>query len=484
MTRFLPRSLLGQVMLALAVALLVAQGISTALLYRAAEQRREAALMHAAAFQLATGAQRARGDETPAMHRMEGMHSTAPRYARRFTALRLPRAIRYTESDRSPALPGEGHEAKREAALSELLQMHGIVAEEVAVVVRPFDRDPVVVQALDRNPRLRRRLAGLSDRLPERLVVAGIRQQGQTTWQVARLPLPRRDRSVLPTLVFQTAILFAVLVGLLYFVLRRITRPLAVLAERTHRFAGSGTAEAPLAATGPEDVRRLIGAHNAMQARIASMLDEKDVMLGAIGHDLKTPLAALRVRIESVDDPVQRTKMAATIEEIARTLDEILELARIGRSQTLPERTDIAALAASVVEEFEDMGEAVRLAESGRVVAPAHLTWLKRGLRNLVANALRYGGSAQVSVRRMGDEIVLAVEDEGPGIPEDRIAEMLEPFVRGEGSRNRETGGAGLGLTIARAVAEQHGGRLVLANRAEGGLRAELRLPGGTSAPA
>ena len=294
---------------------------------------------------------------------------------------------------------------------------------------------------------------------------------------MARLPLPQRDRAIVRTLAMQTVILFLVLVGLLYFVLRRITRPLDTLAERTRRFGGAGMAEEPLAVSGPQDIRRLIEAHNAMQARIGSMLDEKDVMLGAIGHDLKTPLAALRVRIESVDDEAARAKMADSIEDITNTLDEILSLARIGRTSAEPERTELGALAESVVEEFEDMGRPVTLDTEGRVVAPVHLTWLKRGLRNLITNALRYAGTARVTILREDGHAVLRVDDDGPGIPADRIQDMLEPFTRGEASRNRETGGAGLGLTLARAVAEQHGGALVLANRPEGGLRAEFRIP-------
>jgi signal transduction histidine kinase len=123
------------------------------------------------------------------------------------------------------------------------------------------------------------------------------------------------------------------------------------------------------------------------------------------------------------------------------------------------------------------MGEPVTLADTQRLVAPVHVTWLKRALRNLVSNAVRYGGAAEVSLARDNGEAVLRVSDTGPGIPEDRIGAMLEPFARGEASRNRETGGAGLGLTLARAIAEQHGGRLVLANRRGGGLTAEIRLP-------
>ncbi|MEP4783762.1 MAG: ATP-binding protein, partial [Erythrobacter sp.] len=238
--------------------------------------------------------------------------------------------------------------------------------------------------------------------------------------------------------------------------------------------------------TGPQDTRQLIAAHNAMEARVAALLDEKDVMLGAIGHDLKTPLAALRVRIESVADDTQRERMAASIHDITHTLDDILSLARIGRSGVEFQRVDLAALTASVTEEFEDLGEPVTLETSERSVREVQVTWLKRALRNLVSNALRYGHEAKVSLLIENGKAVVQVDDTGPGIPQGEIAAMLEPFKRGEASRNRSTGGAGLGLTLARAIAEQHGGELILSNRiGEGGekdgqiagLRAEIVLP-------
>ena len=468
MIRIFPRSLLGQVLLAMAAALLIAQAISTTLLYRAAEQRRETAIMHSVAFQLLTGAERSTR-ERRAMRRMHGEmrhHDSAlPR--------RLPPRLRYSESDASPMEPSERRLPKREEALRSILQAQGIAIADLVVTVRPFASDPGVRDAAARFPLIERRMR----ELPHDILVAGLRQQGSDTWQVARIPVPPRDRAMMRTLVLQTLILFLVLVGLVYLVLRRITRPLAALAESTRRFAGAGAPEPPLDPTGPDDVRHLIEAHNAMQSRIGSMLDEKDVMLGAIGHDLKTPLAALRVRIESVEDEGARGKMAQTIEDITRTLDEILSLARVGRSDTPAETVELGALAASVVEEFEDLGDPVTLESHQRIASSVRLTWLKRGLRNLVTNALRYGGSARVTLLRDGEEVVLRVDDDGPGIPADRIAAMLEPFTRGEASRNRGTGGAGLGLTLARAVAEQHGGILVLANRPEGGLRAEIRLP-------
>src|SRR5690606_36095480 len=176
--------------------------------------------------------------------------------------------------------------------------------------------------------------------------------------------------------------------------------------------------------SGPEDTRRLIIAHNAMEARIVALIDEKDVMLGAIGHDLKTPLAALRVRIESVEDDTERARMARSIEDITRTLDDILSLARVGRPTDPLEQTDLAALTSGVVDEFEDMGEPVVLAEGPRIAAPVRATWLRRALRNLIANGVRYGQRAEVSLLREGDTAVIRIDDFGPGIPEGEIDRM------------------------------------------------------------
>lgn len=462
-----PRSLLGQTLMALALALLGAQAIYATLLYRAADERREAALLNAAAFELISGPFRLRAEAARSFPR--GAFRGEGRRAVRV----MPRQLRYMLAPVAPAIPGGERSAKREALLAEVLARQAIDADELVVVERAALSDPEVRAALQRAPRLNQRVARMS---PQMLVV-GLRREGSTAWEVVRLPVPQMERGVIASLVVQTVILFLVLMAILYGVLRRLTGPLAMLTRRTAQIARPGAPAQPLEPQGPDDVRQLMAAHNAMEARIGAMLAEKDVMLGAIGHDLKTPLAALRVRIESVEDDGQRARMAATIEDIVRTLDEILELARIGRAANPPERAAILALADAVVEEFEDMGEPVTLADGPRVSAEVHVTWLKRALRNLISNAVRYGGSAAVSVIERPREVVLRVEDEGPGIPEDLLGSITEPFVRGETSRSRATGGAGLGLTLARAVAEERGGALVLANRPGGGLVAELRLP-------
>ncbi len=465
-TRQWPRSLLGQTMLALALALLGAQTIYATLLYRAADERREVALLNAAAFELISGPYRLQaqaGRRLPGSELRGSLRGVRP----------MPRQLRYMVTPASPLRAGEKRSKQREGLLGDVLARQGIAVASLAIVERPALRDPEVLAALARAPRLRERVVQMS---PDILVVA-LQRSGSANWEVVRLPVPRMEQGVITSLVVQTLILFLVLMAILYGVLRRLTGPLAALTRRTAEIARPGKPSQPLEPQGPDDVRQLMAAHNAMEARIGAMLAEKDVMLGAIGHDLMTPLAALRVRIESVEDDAQRARMAATIEDIVRTLDEILELARIGRAGNPPERAELSALAASVVEEFEDMGEPVTLDEGKRVTTHVHVTWLKRALRNLISNALRYGGNAAVSVGQEPGAIVLRVQDDGPGIPEDRIGAMTEPFVRGESSRSRATGGAGLGLTLARAVAEERGGALVLANRPSGGLTAEIRLP-------
>ncbi|WP_370177942.1 sensor histidine kinase [Alteriqipengyuania sp.] len=476
MPRIFPRSLLGQSLLAIAVTLLIGQAVSAFLLYRAVEERRDVATANAIAFHLVRTSNRdefATENRSPGFRRRDGdrrlrLGGDGPR-ARRA----LPPPIAGRIDEHSPLSQGEMRDIATETRLQEILTRQGMVVEELVATRRPLSEDRVLEQLAEDRPRLR---AILQERQGE-LVVAGMRLQGEERWIVARSIRPPVEARALWLIGAQTILLFLVLLGATYLVLRRITRPLAQLTQRVESFARTQQAREPLRPQGPADVTRLIAAHNLLESRIASLLDEKDVMLGAIGHDLKTPLAALRVRIESVDDETQRARMADIIEDLRRSLDDILSLARIGRAKSPPESTQLAALVESVVDEFEDMEKPVSFAGADRIVAPVQVTWLRRALRNLIENALRYGLSATITLERSGEWAVLAVEDEGPGIPPDQVAAMLEPFRRGEASRNRGTGGAGLGLTITRAIVREHGGELTLGNRPEGGLRAEIRLP-------
>ena len=464
MRRFLPKSLHGQMLLSVALALLVAQAISVVLIYRAQEARAEFGAANALAFQLVAEPR----VDVRVEERRNGRRSNG----------RRPRVLRMEYSDESPLLANELRQPRREEVLHELLDAQGVEIADLVVTSRDVHDDPLVQAALRDRPVWH----GPPEWEGAELVVAGLRREGDDRWLIARVPLQGPDPDALRGVIVQTLILYLVLVGGLAILLRRISRPLAALTRRMESFGGSGPQAEPMQLSGPDDTRRLIAAHNAMEARINALLDEKDVMLGAIGHDLKTPLAALRVRIESVEDDAERAKMAKTIEDITTSLDDILSLARVGRPSDPLERTELSALVAGVVEEYEDMGEPVELGATERLAMPVRATWLRRAIRNLVGNALRYGGQARISMAREGDQAVIRVADKGPGIPADQIAAMLEPFTRGESSRSRETGGAGLGLTLARAIAEQHGGTLTLLNRlgedgGVDGLLAEIRIP-------
>ncbi len=461
--RLWPSSLKGQVLLTIGLALLLAQGLNAALVYRAQADRREMMLIHAAAFRL--------------MIENRRLDDNDPSYLRQRRMIEGIRGFRLQRSAHAPVGPNETRDRRAEEELRRALAEQNILLDGVMVTHREVASERAALASLAIRPETARTLPGHRN-----LLIAAIRYPGQPEWLVARVLLPRNERELVLTLLGQVLFTYLVLVGAVALILRRITRPLAALTGRLERFAEKRDLDGQIAPQGPSDVRRLIVAHNAMEDRIAGLLDEKDVMLGAIGHDLKTPLAALRVRIESVEDEVERAKMAATIEDIVRSLDDILSLARVGRSTDPKESTELSALVASIVEEYEDMGEDVILGDTQRIVMSLRATWLRRAVRNLIGNALRYGKQARVSLVRRGQTAVIRIDDDGPGIPPDKIATMLEPFKRGEPSRNSETGGAGLGLTLARAIAEQHGGSLTIANRQGAGgnvegLTATLRLP-------
>jgi signal transduction histidine kinase len=286
-----------------------------------------------------------------------------------------------------------------------------------------------------------------------------------------------RTRGPFPplALLFQTLILYLAVLIPLAMVARRIVRPLKALTERVGD-AGLASDGPLMEPRGPSDVRELIVAFNAAERRLSSLLTEKDVMLGAIGHDLKTPLASLRVRIENVEDDADRAKMAATVDEMATILDDILLFARLGKSAEDVRPTDLSALVEAVISDFPD-GSNISFEATERVVAPVRPVLIRRALRNLVDNALQYGGNAKIHLKAGDKRLFIVIEDDGPGIAPHQLETIFEPFARAESSRNRSLGGTGLGLTIARAIARAHRGDVTVRNRPHGGVEAVLYMP-------
>ena len=273
-----------------------------------------------------------------------------------------------------------------------------------------------------------------------------------------------------------SVLIFVALLAAVAWLSARVTRPLKRLTESADKFSGAEPLQ-PLEPEGPPDMRRAIEAFNGLSRRISDLLEEKDQMLGALGHDLRTPLASMKIRTASMRPVDQRTALFATVDGMDRMIEDILTLARTGRSAEPLARVDVRALVRGVVGEFRAQGAAVTLEPGEPVVWALRPDLLTRALRNLIDNAVRYAGAARLIVAVEGEALLIRVEDDGPGIPADQLEYVLRPFARLDRSRNRGTGGAGLGLAIATSIARLHGGTVALENRAEGGLSATLRLP-------
>lgn len=255
-----------------------------------------------------------------------------------------------------------------------------------------------------------------------------------------------------------------------------IVGPVKALAWAAER-AGRGIAVAPLSERGPRELRTMTAAFNQMQARSQAFVSDRTRMLAAISHDLRTPIASLWLRAEMVEDADLRDAMVRTISGMRQMVEATLAFARDDALAQGDGPLDLAGLVRTIADDHRVLGHDVA------VTAPASLPFhgrssaLRRALDNLVANAVRYGGCARITLDRRDGDIVLTVDDDGPGIPPDRIEEMFTPFARLEDSRSAETGGTGLGLAIVRSAVHAHGGEVRLLNRGGEGLTAEVILP-------
>jgi signal transduction histidine kinase len=256
----------------------------------------------------------------------------------------------------------------------------------------------------------------------------------------------------------------------------RMLRPMRTLVRAVDR-VGQGDSSVPEA--GPREVRRLIRAFNAMQDRIHRLIVDRTQALAAVGHDLRTPLARMQLRTDAIDDPAVRRAFETDVAEMEAMVGSVLSYLAGDDDPEPDARMDVAVMAATIVDNAADRGgDAIYVGED-HLEAWVKPVSLKRAIGNLVENALHYGQCARVTVLQDGDLLVIRVDDDGPGIPEDRLDEVLHPFSRLDPARARNTKGIGLGLAIVERAAVAHGGEINLANRPEGGLRAELRLPMG-----
>ena len=300
----------------------------------------------------------------------------------------------------------------------------------------------------------------------------------------APLPPPRPWRSVTFLIAFLLMTVTAAL--LIVWAVRRMVRPVQVLASAADAL-GRDVFSPPLPETGPLETAMAAHAFNTMAARIRRFVQDRTEMLTAIGHDLRTPITRLKLRAEFVDDDELRRKMLNDLEELEAMVSATLAFGRDAKGAEPVSPIDLAELLQTVLDEAGDAQPAA--AEKLQYDGPQHLTVrarplaLKRALANLISNAVKYGGSAYVRlVQPTGTGaaqgfVRIDVEDEGPGIPPQELDRVFEPFHRVESSRNRETGGVGLGLPISRNILRAHGGDVTLTNRAGGGARATVLIP-------
>lgn len=296
-------------------------------------------------------------------------------------------------------------------------------------------------------------------------------------------------------------VLAGALVAVFAMAARALARPFADLAAAIGG-AHERQAEEPVPVVGPVEAQALASAYNALRDRIAAVLSERTRMLAAISHDLRTPSTRLRLRAEFVEDEELRTAMLVDLDEMDLLLAESLAL--LGDTvQAEPEKlVDFESLIESIADDYADLGRPVMFCapppltfrpvqtvfgtpsdqeevffDRRRILVRCRAHGLRRAVTNLIENALTYGRRARIHLDATAETVEIRVEDDGPGIPEAEWENVLLPFYRLEASRARSTGGSGLGLAIVKSVVDAHGGRILLANRPEGGLEVTIRLP-------
>ena len=462
-----PKSLAGQLSLLLLLALAVAQGVAVALF---AWERIEA-LHHAhrdnAVLRTATVA-RLLGDTPPDLH--DAVIAAASTRLTRFSLTADP-------------VVGETSTGERAAAIAnDLSATLGVRAERVRVAplwTRYLDDDDWDdhhdYDDEDHDRDGDHDEDGPGHRKPDWFTASVALADGRWLNIAVGPPpgAPAWGRAFVAVFLLSAAGIAAVAV----FMGRRIAKPMRGLAAAVGSL-GRGEAVEDLSEAGPMETRETVRAFNLMRARLDRYVRDRTAMLAAVSHDLRTPITSLRLHAEFVEDGETQVKILTALDEMQRMTEDTLAFIREDTRREDTRTVDLHALVDSVAADLVDLGHDIAVADSDRVLVACRATALRRALRNLLENAAAYGGRSTVRIEGGDGDIRIVVEDEGPGIPQADLERVFEPFVRLEASRSRDTGGSGLGLAIARSIVRGHGGDIRLENRAEGGLRATVALPG------
>ncbi|MBF0384135.1 MAG: HAMP domain-containing protein [Magnetococcales bacterium] len=279
-------------------------------------------------------------------------------------------------------------------------------------------------------------------------------------------------------LFWSIAILFVVVSTFSILAIRLTTQPLARLA-RAARSLGQDPRRPALTESGSTEVREVVNAFNAMQARLVQYINERSAMLAAVSHDLGTPLTRMRLRVEMLKDEELKNALRRNLDEMEGMTKEAMDYIQGSEGMEEIRLADIPSLLEELQESWREMGHDVEIQCSDIPAFPLMGKSFRRALSNLIQNAVKYGELSRVKATLHRDRLRISVSDQGPGIPEEDMATVLRPFKRLEDSRNRKTGGTGLGLSIAHNIVRAHGGELLLRNRPEGGLEVILTIPKG-----
>ncbi|SFL19055.1 Signal transduction histidine kinase [Pseudovibrio ascidiaceicola] len=289
-----------------------------------------------------------------------------------------------------------------------------------------------------------------------------------TVYQLRRFP---------PVNVAFTNLIISSLISLfiaviIFLISRRVMRPFWRLSHEAERL-GRGESTTSLAVEGPRDTREIIKSFNRMNERVSLAVDYQIGLLRSLAHDLKGPLSGVKRLSKTIKPDTARDQISARLDQVQNTLDSIMTFSRAVMRDGDFQRVDLALLLDVVIEERCELGDAAEMADAAPVIVSCRVNAIQRCLSNLVENACKYGEAAQATVSKDGDEAVITIDDNGPGIPEDELELVFQPFER----LATDVPGSGLGLAIVKTIVTDQGGSIRLLNRAEGGLRAELRLP-------
>ena len=399
-----------------------------------------------------------------------------PAAARKLLDVRLE-----SQRPESPPAPMPGYRSRTEQRIARDL---GVAETNVAFSRRPiggpFEFEPFT-RGLGRRDFRRRepsRLFELAQGPGQPVLIGPFRvglKQADGRWRIVETRNPRLLDPWRQHVLLWFLASIVVTAPLAFLFARRVSAPIAAFAEAAERL-GRDPGAPPLELRGSSEIGVAARAFNDMQERLRRYVEDRTSMIGAVAHDLRTPLTRLRFHAESAPAPL-REKMAGDIAEMDAMVAATLAFVRDATQAGARAQLELRSLLDSVVDGFAEQGRDVRLQPGESVVIEGDSVALKRMFANLIDNAIKFGGLARVALRAEDGAALVEVEDDGPGLAEAELEAVFEPFHRAEPSRNRDTGGMGLGLTASRSIARAHGGDITLANRLGGGLKAMVSLP-------